>query len=408
MKNFPAGFFGFAVLVSTALIMGAAEGRAHDEAGWQAYELPVDGHYYRGEINAYEGASEGGPLGRGMQINGREMVFMVHVMSGKAYTLGLKMPNEGKPNLAVSLYDRWPYEADAKSWRLKTGPTLMSNRKHIEYQWRISTDPASTGNLLFMKVNVERPAKARRYRYPVYAFIVTPPVEPMRELGRGVTHLRGPSNLVLQTQSEQVHIIRAIAPVERWDGADEEVRADINGLIPNGIPNGNFRDGLSRWQVFPGYHDTGEIGVSVGRHGLRLWGEKESRLAGVEQTFDSPIIIKQGDRLVMDIRIRRQAQRDGFASLGDFPLRLDVFCQPGSGHQGYNIYSRAFSVASVKNKALRKRVIKVPLNQWFHFESFPSGRFGSACRAKRIRLAGGGIPERNVWIRQIGIGNRKE
>jgi hypothetical protein len=400
MKLIPVGSFGFAVLVSTVLVMGATEGRAHAEAAWQAYELPVDGHYYRGEINA----REDGPLGRGISVHGREMVFMAHVMPGKAYTLGLRMPNKGRLRLAVSLYDRWPYESDAKSWRLQTGSALMSNRKHIEYQWRISTDPASTGNLLFMKVNVERPAKARRYRYPVYAFIVTPPVEPMRELGRGVTHLRGPSNLVLQTQAEQVHIIRAIVPVESWDGPDEEVRNDINGLIPNG----NFRDGLSRWKVFPGYHDTGEIGVSVGRHGLRLWGEKESRLAGVEQTFDSPIIIKQGDRLVMDIRIRRQAQRDGFASLDDFPLRLDIFCQPGSGHQGYNIYSRAFSVSAVKNKVLRKRVVKVPLNRWFHFESFPSGRSGPACRAKRIRLAGGGMPERNVWIRQVGVGNRKE
>jgi len=178
MKLIPVGSFGFAVLVSTALVMGATEGRAHAEAAWQAYELPVDGHYYRGEINA----REDGPLGRGMSVHGREMVFMARVISGKAYTLGLRMPNKGHPT--VTLYDRWPYEADAKSWRLKTGLALMSNRKYIEYQWHISTDSASPGNLLFMKVNVERPIKAKRYRYPVYAFIVTPPVEPMRELGR--------------------------------------------------------------------------------------------------------------------------------------------------------------------------------------------------------------------------------
>jgi len=395
MKISPVGFFGFAVLVSTALVMGAAEGRAHDEAGWQAYELPVDGHYYRGEINV----REGGPLSRGMQVNGREMVFMAHVIPGKAYTLGLKMPNKGRPRLAVSLYDRWPYEADAKSWHLQTGPALMSNRKYIEYQWRISTDAASTGNLMYMIVNVERPAKARRHRFPVYAFIVTPPVEPMRELGRGVTHLRGPSNLVLHDQSEQVHVIRVVAPVGRWEGPDEGVWSSVNGLIPNG----NFRDGLSRWQVFPEQHDTDETGVSVGDHGLRLWAEKESRPAGVEQTFDPFIAVGNGSSLEMDLRILQQAQRDGFTSPKDFPLRLDVLCQFGASHKEAKIYSWVFSVSAAKKSATRKRIVQVPLGHWFHFKSSPSTWSKHTCRIRRIRLAGGGMPERDVWVRQVGI-----
>jgi len=212
-------------------------------------------------------------------------------------------------------------------------------------------------------------------------------------------YLRGPSNLVFHDQSEQVHVIRAIAPVERWEGPDEEAWTPSNGLIPNG----NFRNGLSRWQVFPESHDASETGVSVGDHGLRLWAEKESRSAGVEQIFNPPITAGNRGSLNLDFQISKQAQRDGFTSLKDFPLRLDVFCQIGTGHKATKVYSWVFSVSVAKKSAWRKRTVQVPLGRWFHFKSSPSTWSNRTCRIKSIRLAGGGMPERDVWVRQIGV-----
>ena len=108
----------------------------------------------------------------------------------------------------------------------------------------------------------------------------------------------------------------------------------------------------------------------------------------------------------MLFRSLQQAQRDGFTSPKDFPLRLDVLCQFGASYKEAKIYSWVFSVSAAKKSVTRKRIVQVPLGHWFHFKSSPSTWSKHTCHIRRIRLAGGGIPERDVWVRQVGVGNK--
>lgn len=370
-------------------------------AGYPVVALPADGQLYLGQVDFIDRSS---PLDRdGFAFKGgRHLIYLVDVEPGEAYTFGLRMPNLGRPEMDVMLFDRWPYDIDAKMQHLASGSTLMGNQDYIEYQWHLGVSAKSPGNLLYIMVELKKPRKAEYRRFPVRAFVAYPAIDPMRSTGRGVTYGRGPSNLMLQERANHMRIVQAVQPEPGW-------RLDEGRAMPppvGVIHNDQFLDGLVSWNLLPGTQQGKELGVSVGAEGLRLWADDLHQRAGVEQVLAPQALRVRPAHLVLDLRIKHQTQRENFESLNDFPLRLDLICKTSGESQpeSAQTFSRGFSVVRpAKHSPIGNQVTFVPLNVWYHYESDLTDWLPQGCHLKRIRLSGGGFPERDVRIRQVQI-----
>jgi len=402
LKRDPLPLILLLVLIGICLISASAPGFASVSgatSGYPVVALPADGQLYLGQVDFVDH----NPLARGGFAfkGGRDIIYLVDVEPGEAYTFGLRMPNLGRPEMDVMLFDRWPFEAEAKMQHLPTGGTLMSNQDYIEYQWHLGVSAKSPGNLLYIMVELEKPPKAEYRRFPVRAFMAYPAIDPMRSTGRGVTFARGPSNLMLQERDNRVRLVQMAQPEPDWSLDEIPVPAEI-GMIHND----RFREGLSSWNILSATQNQKELGVSVGEQGLRLWAKDFNQSAGIEQRFAAQSPLSKTAHLTLELRVDRQTQQENFQDLGDFPLRVDLICQPTDENPNKTPqqFSRAFSVIRPTTPSpLRSMVVQVPLQSWYRYETGLSDWLPQSCRLQDIRLSGGGFPERSVQIRQIQI-----
>lgn len=362
--------------------------------------LPVDGQLYYGEVDF----ADHGPLARGgfSFAGGRHILYLVQVEPGENYTFGLRIPNMGLPQMDVVAFDRWPYAAGVKIQHLPTGGTQMGNQELIEYQWRIGVSAQSPGNLLYLGVELKIPLKAESRRFPVRAFMTHPAIDPMRSMGRGVTYARGPSNLILQERENPVRIVQMASPEPGWNIYDQPVETLSRGLIENGY----FQKGLTSWNIYPATFQNKEMGISVGDQGLRLWSKNLLQVRGVEQILSPQSRLSPAAHLVLDLRIERQTQQEKLQTLDDFPLRLDLICHPDEKTQNktFRQFSQVFSIVRPEEQSpLQPLVTTVPAKDWFHYAINLPRVLSPGCFLERIRLTGGGFPERDVQIRQVQI-----
>ncbi|WP_020674979.1 hypothetical protein [Geopsychrobacter electrodiphilus] len=394
-----ARFLGLVALCLASTLVPAFSAQIGGTSASPVVALPADGQLYFGQIDF----GNSSPLARGgFSIKGgRHIIYLVDAEPGESYTFGLRMPNLGLPEMDVMLFDRWPNDTNAKMQHLSSGPILMSNQDYIEYQWHIGVSAKSQGNLLYLVVELKKPLKAEYRRFPVRAFWAHPPIDPMRSTGRGVTYARGPLNLMLQERDNSVRVVQMAQPEPGWSRDDNRVPPFDIGMIHNG----HFHDGLRSWNIISAAQDQKELGVSVGEQGLRLWAKDLDQRAGIEQNIAAQGVSAQA-HLTLELRVNRQTQQDKFQGLGDFPLRLDLICQPTgkNPNETPRQFSRAFSVIRPTTPAsLRSMVVQVPLKAWYRYETGLSDWLPQSCRLKGIRLSGGGFPERNVQIRQVQI-----
>jgi len=362
--------------------------------------LPVDGQPYGGEIDfPVQNSLRAGGISF---TRGRHIIYLVVAEPGESYTFGLRMPNLGLPRLNVLAFDRWPYDPAAKMQHLPVGPTLMSHQDYIEYQWHIGVSAQSPGNLLYLVVELEKPLKAAYHRFPLRAFMTHPPLDPLRSPARGVTYARGPGNLMLQERDNRVRVVQLAQAEPGWRLDKGRETPPEEGLIHNS----RFNTGLSSWRIFPAVSDNEEFGVSVGEQGLRLWAREQSQHRGIEQIIRPQNDLSEPVRLILELQIERQTQRENFQTLDDFPLRLDIDCQPvGVGATEFiPQFSRVFSVVqSELNSPFHSKVVQVPQADWYRYEIGLLNQLPATCGVKRIRLSGGGYPEREVRIKQVQL-----
>ena len=390
------------VLVGFFLIGTVVQGQAvgMGASSETVIALPVDGQVYYGEVDF----ADHGPLDRGgfSLAGGRYILYLVKVEPGEDYTFGLRLPNMSLPQMDVVVFDRWPYAKDVKIQHLPTGGTLMGNQDRIEYQWRIGVSAQSPGNLLYLGVDLKKPLKAEYRRFPVRVFMTHPAIDPMHSMGRGVTYARGPGNLMLQERENPVRVVQMAQPEPGWRLSNQQVGAQSQGLIRND----RFQKGLTSWNVYPGTRNNKELGVSVGGQGLRLWSQDLLQSRGVEQLFSPRVRPGPMAHLALELRIDRQTQREKLQVLDAFPLRLDLICQPAE--KTPNTTARQFShvfsiVRPEKHSPLNRMVTTIPQNLWYRYDIDLPKVLPQDCLLERIRLTGGGIPERDVRIRQVQI-----
>lgn len=388
-----------AVMIAV-LLVAAMTLPAHANSYWQGKGrvslLPATSEWFKGRMDYQPGSAmnRNGAFGRGYNT-----IYLVDLAPGADYTLGLRYPANSKSKPSVLLFDRWPMDPKAKHYKLPMGPVLLTNLEKIEYRWRLAVSPRSKGRLAFLLVEAKPgfSGPADPFRYFIY--LTTPAISPIRQIGEGITYLRGPSDLMLAEPSQTAEYI--VEYPYRRTGPDQDHRSGRRSE-GNLISNGRFDKGLEGWEVLPGNSATETSGrVAVGNEGLRLWSDDPEARPGVRQTISRYIQDASSLRLTAELKIDSEPS-GRFRDNHETPALEITICyqdKRGTEHCGESAYRQVFS--TIRNPQQTEQLIKVKEGKWYRFEDELMDLDPRPVVIESIRLAGKGLKGSEAWIESV-------
>ncbi|MDF1525178.1 MAG: hypothetical protein RRA15_13475 [bacterium] len=391
--------FRIATALVIPLLLLPVFGRAGQRGAdiqWRAIQLPATGQWYEGQgfNRADTPLDRSGPLG-----NGYNTIYLVDLEPGLDYTLGLRYRADAGKELSAELFDRWPYDPEARSYKLPLGPVVRTDPDWIEYRWRVGVSDRSRGNLAFVAVQARPRGAGPTSRFRHFMYLTTPAVRPMNHVGTGITYLRGPSDLFLPQTTDQVQYVVEYPYDAR--GPDNGPGTDWR---PGGglIFNGDFSQGLQGWDLFSEGEDGDAVDhVASGKDGLRIWSDSKALRSGVKQVIQREV--RDAGSLVLEMELRIDKDPGGLSQTdaGAIELSICYLDSEGKDHCGDEAYRTRFTTHRQSSPA--DGVVQITIGKWFFFESELMDLTPGPQVIKSVSVAGGQSPGQDAWIRQIHL-----
>lgn len=376
-----------AIWCTTAL---AGSGTA--AGGWQVTELRLNTPTTGG---AWYGAAS--PLSRGLNVNsGYIALYAVEVLPGLDYTVQLTAPH-GLNGIHVSIYDRWPLLLKAHAVPLPTGPVVVTpHARQVTYRWRVGVSPRSTGSLLYVLVQYPRDPVRRRAFAP-RLLVASPPIESSHHVGRGVTYLPGPRQLVLY--GDRVPVAYVFHPA----ASDGPSRPRPAWTMPGDlVSNGRFAGGLKNW-VPLNINSAQKARPAVDAAGLAL-----PSGTGVRQQLDTDVSDAESLILWTDVRLDGAAEDALDHGRPGFAVVLCYQDEQGEHHCGDRAYRVDFYTESGKGRdsPLKSDVSgtqqRVPAGRWVRYQTDLLDIDPPPARIDSVALRGG-LGAQHARVREVHI-----
>lgn len=359
--------------------------------GWRVTELRLNTPTMEGQW--YASAS---PLARGLGIRAGYMaLYTIEVLPGLQYTLQLRVPRAAE-RVRVYAYDRWPLSAGARRFALPSGPVTWPPRaRRITYRWRIGISPRSTGTLLYLMVWFPRPWPAGPVTAPVL-LVRSPPIVPTHRIGRGITYLDGPRDLLLSGESGAVsYTLLPAAPAV-------PVRSARVWTAPRDLViNGRFSAGLRGWVPRTGADGRG-LEPTVGSQGLRL-----APGTGVRSQLDADVARARALVLWADVRLGRATSGDGGRTTGDPGLTIALCLRDEAGRRHCGRHSDRIEFfrqgkGNAATAAAAGRIRRlIPAGTWYRFQIDLAGGPSHPAHIDSIDLSAGTAG--TAWVREVHL-----
>lgn len=382
--------FALLLTVTGALPVNAG---SNQHGKGRAILLPVTSQWYEGTADHQHGSalSRQGTFG-----NDNRSVYLMELAPGTDFTLGMRYPAVSHQKPHVALFDRWPGEAGAKRYKLPMGPALKTNYEKIEYRWRFAVSPRSEGSLAFLVVDSRQSFSGKEgpFRYSLY--LTTPSISPMKQMGEGITYLRGPSDLMLPGQ-----IDAALYSVEYPYSRKGMGRRDREGEL---IRNGDFRRGLKSWKtVSSGTKSDAGGQVSVGNDGLRLSNVGPDEFAGVRQSIKRYVRDALSLLFTSELRFDRPASRDLEKNDESPNLQISICYVDEKGVErcGKKAFRTNFIITDRRSESSQS--IEVENGRWYRFEEELMNFDPRPEVIVSVSIVAVGLKDSEAWIDSISL-----
>ena len=369
---------------------------------WHVVELMLDARPYPGAI-PYRNSW----LNKSHHISGGYAVlYSIELIPGGLYTLGLSCPSYAS-DMAVVLFDRWPGSPGSRMINLPMGPLVRTNTKSLEYRWNLGISPHSTSTLLYVSVE-GRPSKPKHRELPHTVFIRSTPTKPASRVGRGITYLQGPQNLILTGERQQVAYLVRKPEVERM--AEAEPSSMVMAIPGDLVQNGWFTQGLNYWKPHRNYEVSQDVKTfSLDKDGLSIFSSTSHEREGIIQQLD--VDVSEADTLILraDVRVDTQTLGGTGPQGRQAPIAIAIGYETGTGESAAKerIFWQGFYCLEPKEPNLSKNGQKVPQGLWYRYIL---NLMQIEPRPERIRfmaLEGSGWPVRDGCITDVHLTMKK-
>ena len=391
-------YIGLCILAAGLLATTPVHAAAPWSSRWHVVELMLDSRPYPGAIpyrNSWLNTSH-------HISGGYAVLYSIELIPGGHYTLGLSCPSYAG-DMAVVLFDRWPGSPGSRMITLPMGPLVRTSTKSLEYRWNLGISPKSTSTLLYVSVE-GRPSNLKHSELPHTVFLRSTPTNPASRVGRGITYLQGPQNLVLTGEREQVAYLVRKPEVERE--AEAESTSMVMAIPGDLVHNGWFTQGLNYWDPHHNYEVNQDIKTfSLEKDGLRIFSTASHEREGVMQQLDADV--SDADTLILraDVRVDTQTLGGTGPQGREAPIAIAVGCETDNG-EGYvqeHIFWQGFYCLEPQEPNLGKNGQKVPQGLWYRYIINLMQIEPKPKRIKFIALEGSGWPERVGWITDVHL-----
>jgi len=339
--------------------------------------------------------------------SGYQRTYLFNVLPG-AVSLVLSYPaGDFHLNPRVSVFDRWPYDPGANRYDLPMGPAAPADRRRIEFRWSMDISPASTSTLLYVSVEVP-PGAGVPGPFPIEVFVTGPSPSPMFSMEKGITHLTGPSGLVLGGGQAPAALAadRAAQPFDAKSLPPVVVPGDL-------VRNGSFGDGLNHWTPHRDRVAADNVAsVSLSDGILRLAASRDDAREGVMQKLHADVTGASSLLLMAEVMVKEQTQ-GGLGPEGrDAPVAIAVGyrSQSGGGETGGRVFWKGFYALDPENPGKETAGRKVSKGRWYRSVVDLMQLDPKPATILFLSLEGSGWPAREGWIRDVHLiqsgGNR--
>lgn len=385
---------GLVILVAGLLAATPLHASRPWASRWHVVELMLDARPYPGAIpyrNSWLNTSH-------HISGGYAVLYSIELIPGGHYTLGLSCPAYAR-DVAVVLFDRWPGSPGARMVTLPMGPLVRTNTKSLEYRWNLGVSPHSTSTLLYVSVE-GRPSEPKHMELPHTVFIRSTPTKPASRVGRGITYLQGPQNLILTGERQQVAYLVRKPEVERT--AESEPTSMVMAIPGDLVHNGWFTRGLNYWEPHRNYEVSQDVcSFSLDKDGLRIFSTVSHEREGLMQQLDADV--SNADTLILraDVRVDTQTLGGTGPQGREAPIAIAVGYETGTG-EGATFW-QGFYCLEPQEPNLSKNGQKVPQGLWYRYISNLMQIEPQPRKIRFIALEGSGWPERDGWITDVHL-----
>lgn len=327
------------------------------------------------------------------------VLYSFEVIPGHHYTLGFSCPAAAR-NVAVSLFDKWPYASGAQRFTLPMGPALHSGRKTLHYRWGMGIARDSKDTLLYVAVEVPAREPAGD-QLPYTIFLSNRSPRPMSNRQPGITYLRGPTDFMLV--GDQQPIAYVVQEEEKTAAGVKAVPLPIPGDL---IQNSSFSEGLNYWQPHRDYIENQAVTTfALEADGLKFSSDTTSPREGIMQRIEKDVSNAQTLYLRADIKVVRQALGGTGLDGRTAPLAIAVCYQDlnGKKHCEKNSFWRGFYALAPGEGQQRTNGQKVSTDLWYRYifdmmQLDPKPKY-----IHFIALEGSGWAQREAWVKNIHL-----
>ncbi len=389
---------GLCMLAAGLLAAPPVQATAPWASRWHVVELMLDSRPYPGAIpyrNSWLNTSH-------HLSGGYAVLYSIELIPGGYYTLGLSCPSYAR-DMAVVLFDRWPGSPGARMVTLPMGPLVRTSTTSLEYRWNLGIAPQSTSTLLYVSVE-GRPSEPKHLELPHTVFVRSTQTKPSSRVGRGITYLQGPQNLVLTGEREQVAYLVRKPEVERE--AEAGTTSMVMAIPGDLVHNGWFTQGLNYWKPHRNYEVNQDVSsFSLDKDGLRIFSTVSHEREGLVQLLDADV--SNADTLILraDVRVDTQALGGTGPDGRQAPIAIAVGYEADTGEKstGQNIFWQGFYCLDPQEPNISENGQKVPQGLWYRYiinlmQIEPKPR-----HIRFIALEGSGWPQRDGWITDVHL-----
>jgi hypothetical protein len=327
------------------------------------------------------------------------VLYSFEVIPGQDYTLGFSCPAWAR-NVAVSLFDKYPYASGARRYTLPMGPALHAGRKTSHYRWRMGIARDSVDTLLYVAVEV--PSKEPvRDKLPHTIFLSDRPTNPMSSINQGITCLRGPDDFLLTHHPQPIAYV--VQKEDQPAAGDEAAPLPIPGDL---IQNSSFADGLNHWRPHRDYLEYWNVKTFVlEAEGLKFSSDTPCPREGIMQRIEKDVSDAQALYLRADIKVVRQALGGTGPEGRTAPVAIAICYQDTNGqkHCEKDIFWRGFYSLEPVEGQQGTNGRKVPENLWYRYifdmmQLEPKPKY-----IHFIALESSGWAQRVAWVKNIHL-----
>ena len=385
-----------ALLVSGSW-MPATAVLAVDPGAWMpraVYRLVPSGTWYgRWSETGIVSAGQAAEAAQGTYL----AVYAAEMEPGQNYDLGLRLQADLNTRVRVAIFDRSPWAPGARRYDLPMGPVIRTASPEVEYRWHVGVSPHSEGRTMFITIEAVpgTPGQWCGVWYAIY--LARAPRSPMNTLGRGITYLEGPRDLVLPGRREgsSSYMMAAPDPLAAGSGPSGP------GWSPSLIGNGDFRRGLQGWTLIPEDDPAVTGRVVVDENGLIIRGDGGASQVGVRQVLQRRVMPGRPLMLRVVVRLDRFAPAADAGNTAPLVISLCYLDGKDEEHCGERAYRRRFFADAAAADGMD--VVRIPYGVWFEFEDDLGRTTPGPVVITSASITGGGIAGVTARIRDIRL-----